>query len=378
MNFVPTISVVWKTAAIFSKMVNTLIYTGTSFMNFNPTEHPHRRYNHLTREWVLVSPHRAKRPWQGQVEKATQPDLPEYDPTCYLCPGNDRAGGVRNPPYKGTFVFENDFAALLPETVVADSPTHPLFVTQPESGACYVVCFSPRHDLTIPELTLDEVEAVIDTWRDQTAELYQNPSITYVQVFENKGAAMGCSNPHPHSQIWAQSQIPTEPAKELVSQKDYLAANGTPLLLDYLNEEQKRKERIVAYNEYFTAVVPFWAVWPFEILVVAHRVVPDLPTLTQSERRSLADIFKQVTIRYDNLFETSFPYSMGFHQAPNDGMEHPEWVLHAHFYPPLLRSATVRKFMVGYEMLGMPQRDITPELAAERLRSLPNVHYKHL
>ena len=347
-------------------------------MNFNPTEHPHRRYNPLTREWILVSPHRAKRPWQGQVEKAPQLDLPEYDPTCYLCPGNDRAGGVTNPAYKSTFVFENDFAALLPESVASDHPTHPLFVAQPESGACYVVCFSPRHDLTIPELTLDEIEAVIDTWSDKTAELYKALGITYVQVFENKGAAMGCSNPHPHSQIWAQSQIPTEPAKELISQKDYLTANGTPLLLDYLKEEQNRKERIVADNEHFTAIVPFWAVWPFEILVVAHRAIPDLPALTRSERHSLADIFKQVTIRYDNLFETSFPYSMGFHQAPKDGAEHPEWVLHAHFYPPLLRSATVRKFMVGYEMLGMPQRDITPEFAAERLRSLSDVHYKSL
>jgi UDPglucose--hexose-1-phosphate uridylyltransferase len=238
-----------------------------------------------------------------------------------------------------------------------------------------VICFSPRHDLTLPQLQLDEVEAVINTWSDQTAELCQHSEIAYVQVFENKGAVMGCSNPHPHSQIWAQSQIPTEPAKELASQKDYFAANGRPLLLDYLAEEQQRAERIVAANEHFTAVVPFWAVWPFEVLVVAHRAAPTLPALTQIERRALADIFKRVTTRYDNLFEISFPYSMGFHQAPNDNASHPEWVLHAHFYPPLLRSATVRKFMVGYEMLGMPQRDITPETAAARLRDLSEVHF---
>jgi UDPglucose--hexose-1-phosphate uridylyltransferase len=337
---------------------------------------PHRRFNPLTHEWVLVSPHRARRPWQGQVEKTSSTNLPEYDPTCYLCPGNERAGGIHNPDYTGTFVFDNDFAALLPETAVASSvETHPLFAAQPEAGICRVICFSPRHDLTLPQLSLDEAEAVINTWSDQTAELYQRPEIAYVQVFENKGAVMGCSNPHPHSQIWSQSRIPTEPAKELASQKDYFATNGRPLLLDYLAEEQKRTERIVAANEHFTAVVPFWAVWPFEILVIAHRAVPTLPILTQTERRALADIFRHVTIHYDNLFEISFPYSMGFHQAPNDRADHPEWVLHAHFYPPLLRSATVRKFMVGYEMLGMPQRDITPEAAAARLRDLSNIHY---
>jgi UDPglucose--hexose-1-phosphate uridylyltransferase len=336
---------------------------------------PHRRYNPLTREWILVSPHRAKRPWQGQVEKVASPHLPEYDPTCYLCPGNERAGGIKNPPYTSTFAFENDFAALLPEAVPAEPQTHPLFVAQPETGDCRVICFSPRHDLTLPQLPLNEVEAVINTWSDQTAELLQRPEIAYVQVFENKGAVMGCSNPHPHSQIWAQSQIPTEPAKELASQKEYFAANGRPLLLDYLAEEQKRGERIVAANEHFTVVVPFWAVWPFEVLVVAHRAVSTLPALTQIERRALADVFKRITTRYDNLFEISFPYSMGFHQSPNDGAGHPEWVLHAHFYPPLLRSATVRKFMVGYEMLGMPQRDITPETAAARLRDLSEIHF---
>ena len=337
---------------------------------------PHRRFNPLTREWILVSPHRAKRPWLGQIEKIPPESLPEYDPTCYLCPGNERAGGTKNPAATGTFVFDKDFAALLPEGPDGiTEASNPLFKVAPETGICRVICFSPRHDLTLPQLTLDEAERVITTWSEQTAELYRTPGIVHVQVFENKGAIMGCSNPHPHSQIWSQSQIPTEPAKELLSQQDYFASNGRPLLLDYLTEEQKRTERIVAANEHFTAVIPFWAVWPFEVLVIAHRAVTTLPGLTQPERRALAEIFQNVTARYDNLFEISFPYSMGFHQAPNDGREHPEWILHAHFYPPLLRSATVRKFMVGYEMLAMPQRDITPETAAARLRSLSEVHY---
>jgi UDPglucose--hexose-1-phosphate uridylyltransferase len=336
---------------------------------------PHRRYNPLTREWILVSPHRAKRPWLGQVERVNPTLLPEYDPDCYLCPGNQRAGGIANPVYTGTFAFDNDFSALLPEIVPPDRESHPLFKAQAESGICRVICFSPRHDLTLPQLSLVEIERVVHTWCDQTEELFQHPGIVHVQVFENKGEVMGCSNPHPHSQIWSQSQIPTEPAKELISQKDYFTESGRPLLLDYLSEEQKRSDRIIAANEHFTAIVPFWAVWPFEIMVVAHRAVSTLPALIQTERSALADIFKRVTTRFDNLFEVSFPYSMGFHQAPKDGYDHPEWVLHAHFYPPLLRSATVRKFMVGYEMLAMPQRDITPETAAARLRELSEIHY---
>ncbi len=341
---------------------------------------PHRRYNPLTREWILVSPHRAKRPWQGQVEKTPAASLPAYDPTCYLCPGNERAGGVKNPNYTGTFVFDNDFSALLPQApdhtnLTPDAPPHMLFQAAPETGICKVICFSPRHDLTIPQLPLDAAEAVIHTWAQETAALFSRPDIAYVQVFENKGALMGCSNPHPHSQIWSQSRIPNEPAKEYASQKDYYAEHTRPLLLDYLAEEHKRGERILVSNDHFTALAPFWAVWPFETLIIAHRPVASLPELSPAERRALADIYQKVTIRYDNLFEISFPYSMGFHQAPNDGQPHPEWVLHAHFYPPLLRSATVRKFMVGYEMLGMPQRDITPESAAARLRELPDVHY---
>lgn len=338
---------------------------------------PHRRFNPLTGEWVLVSPHRARRPWQGQVEKTAAENLPHYDPTCYLCPRNKRAGGVVNPDYTGTFVFDNDFSALLPDESTDNHESgHPLLVSAPERGICRVVCFSPRHDLTLPELEIPAIENVLATWTRESADLAGHDFIRYVQVFENKGAVMGCSNPHPHSQLWSQSQIPNEVAKELAMQTAYFNEHGRPLLADYIREEHKRKERILASNDHFTALVPFWAVWPFEVMVVGHRSAAALSDLTSAEMTALADVFKQVTTRYDNLFEISFPYSMGFHQAPADEQPHPEWVLHAHFYPPLLRSATVRKFMVGYEMLAMPQRDITPETAVERLLSLPPVHYK--
>jgi UDPglucose--hexose-1-phosphate uridylyltransferase len=339
---------------------------------------PHRRLNPLTGEWVLVSPHRAKRPWLGQVEKLAPESLPAYDPTCYLCPRNERAGGVYNPDYTGTFVFENDFAALLPHAEKEETASaSPLLVAVPEQGQCLVVCFSPRHDLTLPELDLPAIENVLTTWIQASTDLAHKDFIQSVQVFENKGAIMGCSNPHPHSQIWAQSQPPNEIIKELAMQTAYFNQHNRPLLLDYVREEQKRRERVLFSNDHFTAVVPFWAVWPFEVLVSAHRPTQSLDDLTSSEVSALAAILKQVATCYDNLFEISFPYSMGFHQAPADGNPHPEWVLHAHYYPPLLRSATVRKFMVGFEMLGMPQRDITPEVAADRLRSLPEVHYKH-
>ncbi len=338
---------------------------------------PHRRFNPLTGEWVLVSPHRARRPWLGQTEPVPPQALPSYDPNCYLCPGNRRAGGAVNPEYTGTFVFDNDFAALLPDSPpVSVEDDHPLFVVRPEQGMCRVVCFSPRHDLTLPELELSQVEAVLETWRRETIDLARRSCIRYVQVFENKGEMMGCSNPHPHSQIWAQSQIPNEIAREHATQIAYFQQQGRPMLLEYVREEHRRKERLIVVNDHFSALIPFWAIWPFEVLIVAHRPMASLADLTSSEVTALADLFKQVTIRYDNLFEISFPYSMGFHQAPFDGLPHPEWVLHVHFYPPLLRSATVRKFMVGYEMLAMPQRDITPEWAAERLRGLPSVHYK--
>lgn len=342
---------------------------------------PHRRFNPLTREWVLVSPHRARRPWLGQVEKTPPENLPAYDPACYLCPGNGRAGGARNPAYDSTFVFDNDFAALLPtsnsQSLLSNLSFSSLFAAEPILGLCRVVCFSPRHDLTLPELSPPQVEAVVRTWADQARELGALDFIHYVQVFENKGEMMGCSNPHPHSQVWASSHIPDEPARELVSQADYFRERARPLLLDYVEEEIELGERIVATNNHFTALVPFWAVWPFEIMIIARRAAAALPDLTDAETAALADLLKRITARYDNLFEVSFPYSMGFHQAPSDGGPHPEWVLHAHFYPPLLRSATVRKFMVGYEMLAMPQRDLTPETAAERLRASSEAHYKN-
>jgi UDPglucose--hexose-1-phosphate uridylyltransferase len=339
---------------------------------------PHRRLNSLTRDWVLVSPQRADRPWLGQIEKTPPEDLPEYESACYLCPGNQRAGGIRNPRYDGTFVFDNDFASLLPESPAEDSmPTgDSLLAWAPERGLCRVVCFSPRHDLTLPELGLPALEGVIRTWAEQSSELGHRSIIRSVQVFENKGALMGCSNPHPHSQIWAQSELPNELRKELDAQREYLDEHGRALLCDILDEERSRAERMLFENDHFSALVPFWAVWPFEVLLSARRPIAYLADLSENEVRSLAEIMRVITTRYDNLFEISFPYSMGFHQAPFDGQGHPEWVLHAHFYPPLLRSATVRKFMVGYEMLAMPQRDITPEEAAERLRGLPDVHYK--
>lgn len=339
---------------------------------------PHRRLNPLTRDWVLVSPHRTRRPWLGQVEKPPVEDLPAYDPTCYLCPGNERAGGARNPEYTSTFVFDNDFAALLPSTSNPQSPIFPspLFTAEAEFGICRVVCFSPRHDLSLPELSQHEVEAVVNTWIEQTRDLGARDFVGYVQVFENKGAMMGASNPHPHSQIWASHHVPNEPAKELVSQTDYLREYRSCLLCDYLEAEMKSDERLVVRNADFTALVPFWAVWPFEILLLPNRHVAALTDLTLAEAGSLADLLRRVTTRYDNLFETSFPYSMGFHPAPTDGRPHPEWHLHAHYYPPLLRSATVRKFMVGYEMLAMPQRDLTAESAAGRLRALSERHYR--
>jgi len=342
-------------------------------------EIPHRRYNPLTGEWVLVSPHRAKRPWQGQVEKIAAEKLPSYDPTCYLCPGNERVGGVRNPVYTNSFVFDNDFAALLPDAELKDfdhGSNHPLLSLQPEKGLCRVVCFSPRHDQSLPEMALAGIENVLETWTAQTVDLGNRDFIGYVQVFENKGAVMGCSNPHPHSQIWATGHIPNEPAKELATQTKYFNEHSSSLLGDYLTVEHKQKDRLIFTNDHFSALVPFWAVWPFEIIVIAHNNVSRLSELQSVEISALAEVFKMVTTRYDNIFEISFPYSMGFHQAPADGLPHPEWRLHAHFYPPLLRSATVKKFMVGFEMLGMPQRDITPETAADRLRSTSTIHYK--
>lgn len=348
-------------------------------------DYPHRRLNPLTREWMLVSPHRAKRPWLGQVEKVPPENLPAYDLTCYLCPGNARAEGVKNPNYTSTYVFDNDFPALLlPGQIPVENTKDEqysslpgeLFTYQPEWGICRVVCFSPRHDLSLPELTLAEVEAVVRTWSSQTVDIGNRDFIHYVQVFENRGAIMGASNPHPHSQIWSTNHVPSEPAKEFLAQSDYLHQHGTCMLCDIFKAERASGERIVTSNEHFTALVPFWANWPFELLLVSHRHLRSIPDFTSREVTALADILRRITARYDNLFEVSFPYSMGFHQAPTDDQTHEEWHFHAHYYPPLLRSATVRKFMVGFEMLGMPQRDLTPETAAERLRSLSETHFR--
>jgi UDPglucose--hexose-1-phosphate uridylyltransferase len=341
---------------------------------FKSTEHPHRRYNPLTGDWVLVSPHRTDRPWQGQVEKAPHESRPAYDPDCYLCPGNERAGGNRNPNYTSTFVFTNDFAALLPDTPPAPANNNPLLRLESEAGTCRVICFSPRHDLTLPEMPAEDIRRVVDLWAEQISDLGKR--YRWVQIFENKGSMMGSSNPHPHGQIWAGSALPNEPAREEGQQRAYFEQHGAPLLLDYADLEANQRQRVVVENRDWLAVVPYWAVWPFEILLLPRRHVRRLPDLGEDERDALASILKRLLTKYDNLFETSFPYSMGWHGAPTDDGDYAHWQLHAHFYPPLLRSAAVKKFMVGYEMLGEPQRDLTAEQAAERLRTLAEIHYK--
>jgi UDPglucose--hexose-1-phosphate uridylyltransferase len=337
---------------------------------FDWKKEPHRRFNPLTREWVLVSPHRTSRPWQGQVEKSAAAGQPEYDPQCYLCPGNARAGGVRNPQYTSTFVFDNDFAALKPDTPLERFEQDGLLIAESEPGLCRVVCFSPRHNLTIANMEPADLRRVVDVWAEQFSGLGAMPFIRYVQIFENRGAMMGASNPHPHCQIWSNHAIPNEVAKETASQLAWREERRTCLLCEYVGREQASPERVVEENAGFLIVVPFWAVWPFETMVLPKRHTTAVDGLTDAERDALADILKRTAARYDRLFQVSFPYSMGFHQRPTDGEPHHEWHLHAHFYPPLLRSATVRKFLVGYEMLGMPQRDITAELAAERLRAV--------
>lgn len=330
---------------------------------------PHRRFNPLTGEWVLVSPQRTARPWQGQLETISPHVPPAYDPKCYLCPGNPRASGERNPLYQATFVFDNDFPALLPNTPFASNDEKGLIMAQGEPGLCRVVCFSPRHDLTLAKMSMIELRQVVDAWTSQYVELGAMPLISWVQIFENRGAMMGSSNPHPHCQVWATRTAPNELARESATQLAHWNKIGSCLLCDYLKLELESTERLVCENEHFLALVPFWAVWPFEIMVLNKRHAAALDELTSEERNQLADILKEVTARYDNLFQTSFPYSMGFHQQPTDNAVHSEWHLHAHFYPPLLSSATVRKFMVGYELLATPQRDIQPEEAALRLRS---------
>jgi UDPglucose--hexose-1-phosphate uridylyltransferase len=347
-------------------------------------DRPHRRYNPLTDEWVLCSPHRLARPWQGQVETVAEQRLPAYDPSCYLCPGNIRANGQRNPPYVATFAFDNDFPALLPDPAPGgggkpetgpERETAPLLRSEPEGGVCRVICFSPRHDLTLADMDRPAIRRVVDAWAEETAALAGRTDIGYVQLFENKGAIMGCSNPHPHCQVWATRSVPGIPARKLASQSRYFEAHGRDLLGDYLAEELRARERIVCGNEHWTALVPFWAVWPFETIVVPARRVADLPALLSDERDALADVLKRLNARYDNLFRCSFPYSMGWHGRPADGAEHPEWRLHAVYLPPLLRSATIRKFLVGYELTAEPQRDLTAETAAARLREMPEAHY---
>jgi UDPglucose--hexose-1-phosphate uridylyltransferase len=345
---------------------------------FSVNEHPHRRYNPLSGEWLLISPHRTKRPWQGQQELNQWPESPEHDPTCYLCAGNARAGGEVNPHYQTTFAFTNDFAALMPSVPDAPCVNDPLFQIQAEHGTSRVICYSPDHSKTLPLLNDEEIQALICTWITEAADLGKTyPS---VQIFENKGTVMGCSNQHPHGQIWAQSQLPTLVAKEDKQQRDYLQQQGVSLLLDYARKESANGERVVIENEDWLVVMPFWAAWPFETLLLPKWPCARITELSDDTQRSLGNILRDLTARYDNLFECSFPYSMGWHGAPfhtdadMDSADH--WQLHAHFYPPLLRSASVRKFMVGYEMLAEPQRDLSPEQAAARLREQSPIHFR--
>ncbi|MFZ0490071.1 MAG: UDP-glucose--hexose-1-phosphate uridylyltransferase [Salegentibacter sp.] len=343
-------------------------------MSNDLNSNPHRRYNILTGEWILVSPHRTKRPWQGKTEKDHSTQRETYDPSCYLCPGNTRASGETNPDYKEPYSFVNDFSALLPDTPEI-KVNEGLLRAETEQGICKVVCFSPNHSLTLPLMETEDITKVVQIWQKEYKELGSKENINYVQIFENKGALMGCSNPHPHGQIWSQSSIPTEILKKTEHFREYWKKNQRSLLQDYLEQELQEKERILLENEHFVALVPYWAVWPYEAMIIPRKHYQHIGQLDLEEQKAFAKILKRLTIKFDNLFGTSFPYSSGIHQVPTDGKEYPEWHLHMSFYPPLLRSATVKKFMVGYEMFAGPQRDITAEQAAETLRELPEEHY---
>ena len=337
-------------------------------------EQPHRRFNPLKNEWILVSPHRAKRPWQGQQDIQDTAVRPAHDPDCYLCAGNERAGGLRNPDYKNVFIFDNDFAALMPSAGCRVEKDKPLFRAALANGACRVICFSPDHGKTLPEMPVADIRTVVDSWAAQEKEL--SAVHAYVQIFENKGTMMGCSSPHPHGQIWATDYVPAEPAREDAAQATWFEQHQSTMLLTYAEQEADDGARTVAQNDHWIAVVPYWASWPYEILLLPRFAVQQLNALAPEQRDALADIMKAVTIAYDNLFQTSFPYSMGWHGAPSATPDAPHWQLHAHFYPPLLRSASVRKFMVGYEMLAEAQRDLTPEAAAAHLRATDKIHYR--
>ncbi|MCB7480732.1 UDP-glucose--hexose-1-phosphate uridylyltransferase [Christiangramia sediminis] len=343
-------------------------------MNTELNNTPHRRYNILTGEWILVSPHRTNRPWQGKTENSKALKKETYDATCYLCPGNTRASGDTNPDYREPYSFVNDFSSLLPDSPEIDFQEG-LLKAESEKGICKVVCFSPDHSLTLPLMEVDDITQVIKIWKNEYLELGSEKDINYVQIFENKGAIMGCSNPHPHGQIWSQSSVPTEVLKKSAKFREYWNKNKHSLLSDYLEQELEAGERILDENEHFVSLIPYWAVWPFEAMIIPKRHFQHIGQLSEAEEKAYAEIIKKLTIKYDNLFETSFPYSSGIHQAPTNGKDYPEWHFHMSFYPPLLRSASVKKFMVGYEMFAGPQRDITAEEAAKRLNELSSIHY---
>lgn len=348
--------------------------------SFNSKNHPHRRYNPLLDEWVLVSPQRAKRPWQGQEEKPLTSIQNQYDPKCYLCPGNSRANETQNPHYEGVYVFDNDFGALLKEeatTDKADDEEDELFKMKPERGINRVICFSHDHSLTLPEMSVEAITKVVSVWKEEYQNLGKLDYINYVQIFENKGAVMGCSNPHPHGQIWAQASIPSQVVRTQQNLKSYYDKHGTTLLYDYLQKEIESKERIILENKGFVALVPFWATWPYETMIISKIPLNSLSDFSHEDQALFAKILKDLTTKYDNIFSISFPYSAGIHQAPTDLESHEEWHFHMHFYPPLLRSASVKKFMVGYEMLAEAQRDITPEQSAEILKKSSTIHYKN-